>query len=100
MEPQAEVADGNGNDGRLPEASESHRRETAGEDTRAAFVASIRNCSTLSEWTATAKALGVDLRGREPNFVERVCSAADSDTQSRVICRQATAVLQQRAAGP
>lgn len=80
--------------------ADGHRREDAGENTQVAFVGSIQNCSTLSQWTATAKSLGVDLGGREPNFVESVCSAADSQTQALAICREATAVLQHRASQP
>lgn len=74
-----------------------HERENKGEPSGTAFLPSIEQCSTLAEWTAAAKSLGVDLRGREPNFVEMVCAQAEPAIQSLVICQEATAELQLRA---
>lgn len=76
-----------------------HERENKGEPTSTAFLGSIQQCSTLAQWTTTAKSLGVDLRGREPNFVEMVCAAADPTIQRRVICKEAAAELQLKASG-
>lgn len=75
-----------------------HERENEGEPSGTAFLPSIEQCSTLAEWTAAAKSLGFDLRGREPNFVEMVCAEAEPAIQSLVICQEATAELELRAA--
>jgi hypothetical protein len=77
----------------------SHAGEDAGEPTNIVFLPSIQDCSTLDEWTAAAKSLGVNLRGREPDFVEGVCAAHGHEVQALVICQQATAALQLRASG-
>jgi hypothetical protein len=77
----------------------SHAGEDAGQPTNIVFLPSIQECSTLGEWTAAAKSLGVNLRGREPDFVEGVCAAHGPEVQSLVICQEATAALQLRASG-
>ena len=66
-----------------------HDRERAGVATPRAFLPSVRLCRSLEEWTAAAKAFGVDLKGREAEFVNNTCGAGDADVQSSRICRQA-----------
>ncbi len=65
-----------------------HDRERAGVVTPRAFLPSVRLCRSLEEWTAAARAFGVD-QGREAEFVNNTCGAGDADVQSSRICRQA-----------
>lgn len=57
------------------------------------FLASVRQCRTVAEWTAAAKGLGIDLNGREPQFVDNTCNASAADVQSLPICREARATV-------
>ena len=76
---------------------DGHNREASG-DTMA-FVPSIKECKTLAEWTAAAHAFGVNLEGREAQFVDNVCSAATPDVKALATCKEAkTAVNQPPAA--
>ena len=73
-----------------------HDSESAGVATPRAFLPSVRQCRSLQEWTAAAKAFGVNLQGREAEFVNNTCGAGDADVQSSRICREAKAAV----AGP
>lgn len=55
---------------------DGHNHEGAGEPVPVAFLPSIRECGSLAEWTAAAKAFGIDLRNREAQFVDNTCNAA------------------------
>ncbi len=70
-----------------------HNSEAAGRPTPEAFLPSIRECPSLAEWTAAAKFVGVDLKGREPQFVDNTCNAAGADVQSLKICQEARAAV-------
>lgn len=74
---------------------QGHDREAAGEPTPAAFLASLRDCPSLAEWTAAANALGIKLGGREPQFVDNTCSAATADAVVKAsrICREAAVAV-------
>jgi hypothetical protein len=69
--------------------SQGHDREAGGEPTVVAFLPSVQRCSSVAEWTATARARNVNLNGRDAAFIDGVCSAAGADTQARPICREA-----------
>ena len=72
---------------------DGHNREGAGEPTPVAFLPSIRECRSLAEWTAAAKAFGIDLRGREAQFVDNTCNATTTgaDVKASKICQEAKA---------
>ncbi|MFN2505775.1 MAG: hypothetical protein ABR540_16350 [Acidimicrobiales bacterium] len=70
-----------------------HNSEGAGRPTPEAFLPSIRGCPSLAEWTAAAQFAGVDLKGREPQFVDNTCNAAGADVQSLRICQEARAAV-------
>lgn len=59
------------------------------------FLPSIRECRTLAEWTAAAKAFGIDLRGREAQFVDNTCNATttSADVEASKICQEAKAAV-------
>ena len=46
---------------------DGHNMEAAGRPTR--FLPSIEACGSLAEWTEAAKKFGIDLKGREAQFV-------------------------------
>ena len=71
---------------------QGHDRERAGEATPKAFLPSIRVCRSLEEWTAAARAFGVNLQGREPEFVDNTCRA-NAEVQDYKICRDAKAAV-------
>lgn len=72
---------------------DGHNHEGAGEPTPVAFLPSIRECRSLEEWTAAAKASGIDLRGREAQFVDNTCNAptTGADVKASAICVEAKA---------
>ena len=72
---------------------QGHNSEKGGQATSQAFLPSIRVCQSLGEWTAAERAFGVNLQGREAEFVDNTCSAAGADVQSSRICREAKAAL-------
>ena len=53
---------------------EGHNDEAAGK--QAPFLPSVRECGSLAAWTEAAKEFGIDLQGREPQFVDNTCEAA------------------------
>lgn len=67
---------------------QGHDNEAAGIETFAAFQASVQKCSSAAEWTAAAKAIGVDLDGQEPVFLDRTCNAGDAKTKALQICQE------------
>ena len=73
--------------------TDGHNREGAGEPTPVAFLPSIRECRSLAEWTAAAKAFGIDLRGREAQFVDNTCNATTTGAEVKPsrICEEAKA---------
>ena len=70
---------------------DGHNHEGAGEPTPVAFLPSIRECRSLAEWTAAAKAFGIDLRGREAQFVDNTCNATTTSEEVKAskICQEA-----------
>ena len=72
---------------------QGHNSERAGQPTPDAFLPSIRTCRSLEQWTAAERAFGVDLQGREAEFVDNTCNAAGPDVQSSRICREAKAAV-------
>ena len=72
---------------------DGHNHEGAGEPTPLAFLPSIRECRSLAEWTAAAKAFGIDLRGREAQFVDNTCNATttSAEVEASKICQEAKA---------
>lgn len=72
---------------------DGHNHEGAGEPTPVAFLPSIRECRSLAEWTAAAKAFGIDLRGREAQFVDNTCNATTTSAEVKAskICQEAKA---------
>lgn len=74
---------------------DGHNHEGAGEPTPVAFLPSIRECRSLAEWTAAAKAFGIDLRGREAQFVDNTCNATTTSAQVKAsaICQEAKAAV-------
>lgn len=70
---------------------DGHNQEGAGEPTPVAFLPSIRECRSLEEWTAAAKAFGINLRGREAQFVDNTCNATTTPPEVKVskICHEA-----------
>jgi len=71
----------------------AHNSEAAGRPTAEAFLPSIRDCPSLAEWTTAAQFAGVDLKGREPQFVDNTCNAAGAEVQSLKICQEARAAV-------
>jgi hypothetical protein len=70
---------------------DGHNNEAAGRP--APFLPSIRACGSLTEWTAAAKRFGIDLKGREPQFVDNTCNAAEPEVKALKICEQARAAV-------
>jgi hypothetical protein len=68
---------------------EGHNNERAGRP--APFLPSVRECGSLAAWIAAAKDFGIDLKGREPQFVDNTCNAADADVKALRICQEARA---------
>jgi len=72
---------------------DGHNREGAGEPTPVAFLPSVRECGSLAEWTAAAKGFGIDLRGREAQFVDNTCNATttSAEVKASTTCQEAKA---------
>lgn len=75
--------------------TDGHNQEGAGQPTPVAFLPSIRECSSLAEWTAAAKAFGIDLKGREAQFVDNTCNASTTTAEVKAskICQEAKAAV-------
>lgn len=75
--------------------TDGHNQEGAGQPTPVAFLPSIRECSSLTEWTVAAKAFGIDLKGREAQFVDNTCNASTTaaEVKASKICQEAKAAV-------
>jgi hypothetical protein len=71
--------------------ADGHNMEAAGRP--APFLPSVEMCGSLGEWTAAAKAFGIDLKGREAQFVENTCNAARPEVKALKICQEAKAAV-------
>ena len=71
-----------------------HAMETSGTPTAAAFLPSIKACSSLAEWSSAARFGGTRLNGQEPRFAYGVCTTADPATQALAICLEAKAQVE------
>jgi len=70
---------------------DGHNMEAVGRP--APFLPSVRQCGSLAEWTAAANAFGIDLKGREAQFVDNTCNAATEDVRALRICQEARAAV-------
>ncbi len=70
---------------------DGHNMEAARQP--APFLPSVRACGSLAEWTAAAKAFGIDLKGREAQFVDNTCNAASDEVKALKICQEAKAAV-------
>lgn len=70
---------------------DGHNNEGAGKP--APFLPSVRECGSLAAWIEAAKDFGIDLKGREPQFVDNTCNAADADVKALKICVEARATV-------
>lgn len=70
---------------------DGHNMEAAGKP--APFLPSVEKCSSLAEWTAAAKAFGINLNGREAQFVDNTCNAASDAVKALKICQEAKAAV-------
>jgi len=70
---------------------DGHNMEAAGRP--APFLPSVEKCGSLAEWTAAARAFGIDLKGREAQFVDNTCNAASSEVNALRICQEAKAAV-------
>lgn len=70
---------------------DGHNMEAAGRP--APFLPSVRECGSLAAWTEAANNFGIDLKGREPQFVLNTCNAADPDVLALQICQEAKAAV-------
>lgn len=70
---------------------DGHNTEAAGRP--APFLPSIRACGSLAEWTEAAKSFGIDLKGREAQFVDNTCNAASDEVKTLRICQEARAAV-------
>ena len=68
-----------------------HNLEAAGQP--APFLPSVRECQSLAAWTEAAKGFGIDLKGREAQFVDNTCNAAPPDVKALPICKEARAAV-------
>ena len=68
-----------------------HNSEAAGQP--APFLPSVRECGSLAAWTEAAKGFGIDLKGREAQFVDNTCNAAPAEVQALRICQEAKAAV-------
>ena len=75
--------------------TDGHNKEGAGQPTPAAFLPSIQECRSLEEWIAAAKAFGINLRGRESQFVDNTCNATTTpaEVKASTICQEARAAV-------
>lgn len=70
---------------------DGHNMEAAGKP--APFLPSIEKCETLAAWTEAAKTFGINLNGREAQFVDNTCNAARDQVQGLKICQEAKAAV-------
>jgi hypothetical protein len=70
---------------------DGHDMEAAGRPTP--FLRSIQACGSLAEWTEAAKKFGIDLKGREPQFVDNTCNAGGDEVKALKICLEAKAAV-------
>lgn len=70
---------------------DGHDNEAAGKP--APFLPSVRECGSLGAWIQAAKDFGIDLKGREAQFVDNTCNAAGADVKSLKICQEAGAAV-------
>ncbi len=68
---------------------DGHNSEAAGK--QAPFLPSVRECGSLAAWIEAAKGFGIDLKGREAQYVDNTCNAAGAEVQSLRICQEAKA---------
>ena len=73
------------------EIANGHNMEAAGQP--APFLPSVRECGSLAAWTEAAKGFGIDLKGREAQFVDNTCNAAPPDVKELRICQEAKAAI-------
>ena len=66
---------------------DGHNAEAAGKP--APFLPSVRACGSLAAWTEAAHGFGINLNGREAEFVDNTCNAAGADVQALKICQEA-----------
>lgn len=70
---------------------DGHNMEAAGRP--APFLPSVQACGSLAQWTAAARGYGIDLHGREAQFVDNTCNAASDDVKALKICQEAKAAV-------
>lgn len=70
---------------------DGHNMEAAGRP--APFLPSVQACGSLAEWTDAAKRFGIDLKGREAQFVANTCNAASDQVNALKICQEAKAAV-------
>ncbi|MFN2504652.1 MAG: hypothetical protein ABR540_10590, partial [Acidimicrobiales bacterium] len=70
---------------------DGHNMEAAGRP--APFLPSIQACGSLAEWTEAAKEFGIDLKGREAQFVDNTCNAVSDEVKALKICQEAKAAV-------
>lgn len=70
---------------------DGHNMEAAGRP--APFLPSVQACRSLAQWTAAARGYGIDLHGREAQFVDNTCNAASDDVKALKICQEAKAAV-------
>jgi len=70
---------------------DGHNMEAAGKPSP--FLPSVQKCGSLAAWTEAAKAFGINLNGREAQFVDNTCNAAGADVQALKICHEAKAAV-------
>lgn len=70
---------------------DGHNMEAAGRP--APFLPSVEACGSLAEWTEAAKKFGIDLKGREAQFVDNTCNAASDQVKALTICQEAKAAV-------
>jgi len=68
---------------------DGHDNEAAGRP--APFLPSVEVCGSLEAWSAAAKDFGINLNGREAQYVDNTCNAARIEVQGLVICQEAKA---------
>ena len=68
---------------------DGHDNEAAGRP--APFLPSVEVCGSLEAWIAAAKDFGINLNGREAQYVDNTCNAARAEVQGLVICQEAKA---------
>ena len=70
---------------------DGHNAEAAGKP--APFLPSVQQCRTLADWTAAANGFGINLNGREAQYVDNTCNAATDAVKALTICQEAKAAV-------